>query len=115
MGTMWLHWSIHPSPRALSPGQPCAGCRAREILLRLHQGVPGSRLSRGYWELVHHWGFPSCSQRPAFSSPSLQALPTGFWAFSTESRPESNLEELLSLHVCSCVTFAVLCSRLVVC
>lgn len=41
--------SILP-PRALSLGQLHAGWRAREILLWLHQGVPGSRLSRGYWE-----------------------------------------------------------------
>lgn len=66
--------SIPPSPRALSRGSPGAGWRAREIVLWLHQGVPGSRLSRGRWELVHLWGFPSCSQCPAFSSPS----PSGF-------------------------------------
>lgn len=34
---------------------------------------------------------------------SLQAFPTGFWAFSTGSCPGPNLEELLSLHVHSCV------------
>lgn len=103
MGTMWLHWSIHPSPQALSLGQPCAGWRAREIFLWLHQGVPGSRLSRGYWELVHHWGFPSCSQCPAFSSPFSPSFSHWVLGFSTGSCPGPNLEELLSLHVHSCV------------
>lgn len=72
VGTMWPQWSLHPpthpSTLSPSPGQTGAGWRAREIFLWLHQGVPGSCLSRGCSELLHHWGFPSCTQCPAFSS-----------------------------------------------
>lgn len=90
MGTTWPHWSISPSPLSPSPGQLGAGWRAREIFLRLHQVVPGSRLSRGCWEVLHRWGFPSCSLYPAFSFQDPGAFPTG-------ACPWSNPKELLSL------------------
>lgn len=97
MGTMWPLRSIHPTPLSPFPGQPDAGWRAREIFLRLHQGVPGSRLSRGYRELLHRWGFPSCSQCPAFSIPAPRAPP----AFPVGACPGPNPEESISLHVCA--------------
>lgn len=96
-GTMWPLRSIHPTPLSPLPGQPDAGWRAREIFLRLHQGVRGSRPSRGYRELLHRWGFPSCSQLPAFSIPAPRAPP----AFPMGARPGPNPEEPLSLRVCA--------------
>lgn len=121
MGTMWLHWSIHPFPLSPFPGAALCRLESKGNISVVASGCswlppfPWILGALGYWELLHRWGFPSCSQRPAFSSPSLQALPAGVWASSTGSSPGSNLEELLSLHVCSCVTFAVLCLRFVVC
>lgn len=107
-----IHPPTHPSTLSPSPGQPGAGWRAREIFLWLHQGVPGFCLSRGCSELLHHWGFPSCTQCPAFSS--LAPLnPLGFSHGSlSRARPKRD-----AFPVCMClwVMFAGLCLRFVMC
>lgn len=88
MGTLWLHWSIHPSPLSPFPGAALCRLESKGNISVVASGCswlppfPWILGALRYWELMHHWGFPSCAQLSCLQlsiSPSTSHWVLGFF------------------------------------